>query len=572
MTARAGVSWIGAGAGPILRAPPFPGMRPPTIAFAVAPARRAIPTMDIRACLDAIRTARVGGTFWAAQPELDPARTLIARPGDADQAREMLARATDEGARDRLLLWLPSTEAMAALPELAGTPLLIGPCDPWHLIDHAETLWLDGSDAVVLLARIAGRPIQCWGNGPYAALAGSDEATLERVVGEHLLHDVAYRCPFTGRDIDLAEAVGLLSHWRGLINANRPIALAAGFARWKREMVAPLLWNGSDPVRFAAATDAVLADLPADKAIALWKSRVPQAFLDAVDAKGLAVHEVEDGFIRSSGLGANCVPPLSIVVDRLGVHFDPNSPSELERLLEEADFPADLLARAARLQQTILASGISKYGVEREAMARPAGSRRHILVTGQVEDDRSVLSGGEHVGGNLGLLRRARVEEPDAFILYKPHPDVVAGHRKGHVADAQAAQLADLVVEDAPISALLDMVDGVHVMTSLAGFEALIRGKAVTTHGVPFYAGWGLTRDLGAIPSRRTKRRNILELIAAVLLIYPRYVDPVTGLPCPPEILIDRLVAGVRRQNGPTVAFRRLQGIVMRGISRVLAA
>ena len=33
-------------------------------------------------------------------------------------------------------------------------------------------------------------------------------------------------------------------------------------------------------------------------------------------------------------------------------------------------------------------------------------------------------------------------------------------------------------------------------MTSLAGFEALLRGKPVTTHGQPFYAGWGLTEDI----------------------------------------------------------------------------
>ena len=37
-------------------------------------------------------------------------------------------------------------------------------------------------------------------------------------------------------------------------------------------------------------------------------------------------------------------------------------------------------------------------------------------------------------------------------------------------------------------------------MTSLMGFEALLRGIPVTTLGTPFYAGWGLTTDLGPIP------------------------------------------------------------------------
>lgn len=568
---QAGASWIGDDAGPLLRTPPFPGAEAPPIAFSVDPAPRSIGTAGIGAALEAIRKARVGGTFWAAQPNFDGVRALVARPTNIDQAQAMLARATAEGVRDQLVLWLPST-SVAALLDLAGAPVIIGPCDPWHLIDKATTLWLDSDDSVALLARMADRPVSIWGQGRFAALADGDVAMVERVATEQLLRCVQYRCPFTGRDADLAETIDLLDYWRRLIDANRPIALGAGFARWKREMVAPLLWNGSDPVRFVAATAEALADVASDQAVAMWKSRVSPAFLDAVDASGLAVHEVEDGFIRSSGLGANCVPPLSIAVDRLGVHFDPQGPSELERILEEDDFSPDLLDRAERLQRTILASGISKYGVAHKAVARPAGSRRHVLVTGQVEDDRSVLTGGAHVGGNLGLMQRARAEEPDAFIIYKPHPDILAGHRKGAVPETQAAEYVDLIIEDAPISAVLDMVDSVHVMTSLAGFEALIRGKAVTTHGVPFYAGWGLTRDLGIVPARRTRHRSIVELIAAVLLVYPRYVDPMTRLPCPPEILIERLVAGVRRQSWPTVTFRRLQGAVMRRISRVAAA
>ena len=38
-------------------------------------------------------------------------------------------------------------------------------------------------------------------------------------------------------------------------------------------------------------------------------------FLAACEASPHPVHEVEDGFIRSVGLGADCVPPLSIIVD-----------------------------------------------------------------------------------------------------------------------------------------------------------------------------------------------------------------------------------------------------------------
>ena len=252
--------------------------------------------------------------------------------------------------------------------------------------------------------------------------------------------------------------------------------------------------------------------------------------------------EVEDGFIRSAGLGADCVPPLSIIVDGEGVHFDPSQPSGLERLLQDGEFPPELIARAAALRAAIVDGGLSKYGRGKAAAPqRPGGARLHVLVPGQVEDDRAVTSGGA-LSSNLELLRRARAEAgQDAYVIYKPHPDVLAGHRRGRIAEKDMAQLADRVEETAPITALIAQVDEVHVNSSLAGFEALLRGKPVTVHGVPFYAGWGLTNDRGPVPARRCARRSLDELVAATYLLYPRYLDPITGLPCPAEVLVQRL-------------------------------
>jgi len=215
----------------------------------------------------------------------------------------------------------------------------------------------------------------------------------------------------------------------------------------------------------------------------------------------------------------------------------------------------------------IVERGVSKYAAGNIVLERRSGGRRHLLVAGQVEDDRSVMAGGGAVSTNLELLRRVRSSAPDAFITYKPHPDVEAGHRVGAIPQQVALSLADEVVRDQPIGALIELVDEVHVNTSLAGFEALLRGRPVVTHGVPFYAGWGLTHDLGAVPARRTARRTLNELVAAVLLLYPRYLDPVTGLPCPPEILILRLASTERPgSDGILVNLRRLQGRLKRGL------
>lgn len=99
-------------------------------------------------------------------------------------------------------------------------------------------------------------------------------------------------------------------------------------------------------------------------------------------------------------------------------------------------------------------------------------------------------------------------------------------------------------------------------MTSLLGFEALLRGTPVTTTGAPFYAGWGLTRDLGAPPKRRSARSSLEQLVYAALIAYPRYFDPVSNLPCPPEVVLERLAKGGLPRPGPlNRSVAKLQGL-----------
>lgn len=98
-------------------------------------------------------------------------------------------------------------------------------------------------------------------------------------------------------------------------------------------------------------------------------------------------------------------------------------------------------------------------------------------------------------------------------------------------------------------------------MTSLTGFEALLRGVRVTCLGAPFYAGWHLTRDLGPVPDRRTARPDLVQLVHAALIAYPRYWDPVSHRPCPVEVALDRLAAGdIPRPGRMNRLFSKLQG------------
>jgi capsular polysaccharide export protein len=485
----------------LLAIPPFPGARSP--AFAVPGAAQAgAGSDDVPRLLAALAQHRVGGCYWGRQ---------VAGPAQLDATN-----------------W----------------PL---DADPWCLLDAVEAVTLPADDPRCLLALAANKPLTVLGAD------GAQGGDAQALVRAHLT-GWQWRDPFNGVAISPLEAIELCGFWRGLIDSNRPLVAALGFAHWKKPTVAPLLWNGREtPFRRS------LPQLGPQDIVALWRSRVAPA--DNAKLAAQPVLEVEDGFIRSAGLGADCVPPLSIIVDGRGVHFDPNLPSDLEDLLEHGTFAPDLLARAAALRTAIVAAGISKYEQGASgSLPRPGGARRHVLVPGQVEDDRAVTSGGA-LSSNLELLRRARAAAgPDAFVIYKPHPDVLAGHRRGLIAASDAQQFADAVETEAAMAGLIAMVDELHVNSSLAGFEALLRGKPVSVHGVPFYAGWGLTRDLGEVPARRTARRSLDELVAAALLLYPRYLDPETGLPCPAEVLVERLTGN----KGPRLALAQASVVTVR--------
>ncbi|GAA6179289.1 capsular polysaccharide biosynthesis protein [Shimia sp. NS0008-38b] len=294
----------------------------------------------------------------------------------------------------------------------------------------------------------------------------------------------------------------------------------------------------------------------------LWKRKPLQAFFGAhksmvfesarSDAPKLAwasktategAHRLEDGFLRSRGLGAELVPALSLVCDDLGIYYDPNRPSRLEQMIAAREkLRPDQEQRVYALITKLKRARLSKYNLGGEHHDLPTG--RCILVPGQVEDDASIIKGTDTIRTNLDLLRAVRKANPNARILYKPHPDVEAGLRAGQVTREQAEELADLVLEHADMGYLLDHVHEVWTMTSLTGFEALIRGCSVTTFGSPFYAGWGLTNDQGAPPERRSARPTLAGLAHATLIDYPRYRDPISGLPCAVETVLERLQSG----------------------------
>ncbi|MDO5055540.1 MAG: capsular polysaccharide biosynthesis protein [Pasteurella oralis] len=321
-----------------------------------------------------------------------------------------------------------------------------------------------------------------------------------------------------------------------------------GMSLWKRAVIKPFFSLPACRLHFVSLQKMRQISPVANSKLLIWGEGASDVHQFAAEHQ-LPVLRMEDGFIRSVGLGSNLVPPLSLVVDDLGIYFNAQKPSRLEMILQQQAFSESDLQQAEHLRQKLLASHIGKYNVGESGYQLKAQGKRAILVPGQVEDDASIRLGSPDIVRNLDLLIAVRQANPNAYIIYKPHPDVVSGNRVGNITRQEALKYADEVVENANILDCIQQVDEVHTMTSLAGFEALLRDKKVHCYGLPFYSNWGLTTDRISL-ARRTRRLNLNELIAGVMVYYPLYVNPETRQFVDAQVAIDLLIAQRLQTSG----------------------
>jgi len=443
--------------------------------------------------------------------------------------------------------------------------LLTAPVSPQALLDGAVAVYAVtsqmGFEAVLAghKPRIFGQPFYAgWGLTDDSVPVARRQRRLSRAqlfAGAMLLAPVWYD-PCRDRLCSFEQAIDQLEAEVRAYREDRAGHVAIGMRMWKRRPL-QAVFGREKPLIFQ--NDPMIArDSAKGRGLLIWAGKEPEDF----DPGAVPLRRVEDGFLRSRGLGATLVPPMSLVTDDLGIYYDPSRESRLERLIP-APLPPGGLRRAERLRARIIAAGLSKYNLTGGLPHLPDGHR--ILVPGQVEDDASIIKGAGAVRTNLGLLQAARAANPDAVIVYKPHPDVEAGLRPGAIPTANLAGLADVVALHAGPVALIEACDAVWTITSLLGFEALIRGKSVTCLGMPFYAGWGLTQDLCPAPARRltggSRRPDLDALVYAALIAYPRYFDPITDRPCPPEVVVDRLITGnIPKSGSANRLLAKLQG------------
>ncbi len=478
----------------------------------------------------------------------------------------MLEAARDENPGARIVIRTHPETALGLRPghygpddARDGAVIEAGAVSPWRLLDGAAAVYTVSSQ-IGFEAILAGHSPRVFGQPFYAGwgLSRDDRPpprrgrtlTAEALFAAAMIQAPLWYDPCRDRLCPFEEAADQLEAETRAFREDRRGHLALGMRLWKRGRI-QAVFGRERPVVFRD-DPAAAAKAARGRDLLVWAGKEP-----AVPLPG-TVRRVEDGFLRSRGLGADLVPPLSLVTDDLGIYYDPTRPSRLEALVAAGPPPGGA-ARAARLVAALVAQAVTKYNLPGALPPLPEGHR--VLVPGQVEDDASILKGAGAVRTNLDLLRAARTARPEAVIVWKPHPDVEAGLRPGRVDPADLAGLADVVAECAPAAALIDACDEVWTMTSLMGFEALLRGKPVTCLGAPFYAGWGLTADLGPVPGRRQARPTLLALAHAALIAYPRYWDPVARLPCPPEVALERLASGtIPRASAWTRALAKAQG------------
>jgi capsular polysaccharide export protein len=503
---------------------------------------------------------------------------------DRSNFQRMLEAALEENPHRSVLLKVhPEVAAgrkrghleLAAVSRLPRVLVVGEDVHPASLIERADAVYTVTSQ-IGFEGLLWGKPVRTFGMPFYAGWGLTEDdlvpparrkpVALEDLIYAALVEYPRYIDPETRQRCEVERLIEWMALQRSMRERFPPRVYAKGFSFWKRSIVRGF-FQGSE-VQFLRTNSA----LPQSGRLATWGAQPSMPLLAAqslkvTEAEPNDIVHLEDGFLRSVGLGTDLTRPLSWVMDCRGIYYDSTRPSDLEHLLQSGSFDEALLLRAAALRKRIVELGLTKYNVGQGRWRRPAEWQRVILVPGQVETDASIAFGAPAIRRNIDLLRAVRAANPGVYVVYKPHPDVVAGLRKRGSGEGNTTQWCDEVVTDCAIASLFEQVDEVHVLTSLAGFEALLRGKKVVTYGQPFYAGWGLTDDTLPV-ARRTRRLSLDELTAGALILYPTYVSRTTSRFTTPERVIDELINWRNNQPHALTVGRKLMRVGLRMAKR----
>ncbi|EAI4719278.1 capsular polysaccharide biosynthesis protein [Campylobacter jejuni] len=400
----------------------------------------------------------------------------------------------------------------------------------------------------------------CYGMPFYAGWGlTKDKLECKRRMQKRSLEEVFYAAyilyseyfnPYLNQKSNIFDTIQTLAKYKDIEKVNSNKLFMLGFTLWKRHFIKPFFKAKDNEIIFLNSIKSLVRyKLKEDDKFFIWGKKYDENTLKnllLVKAKEQnltnftpKVSLVEDGFIRSISLGSDLTRPFSLIVDDKGLYIDPNKPSKLEELLQNEIFDENILNRAKNIIKILLENRFSKYnGLKHENLKINAKTgQKIILIPAQVEDDASMILGGFGLS-TLDLLKEVRSKNQDAYIIFKPHPDVLSGNRVGLKDETLILEFCDEIVKDCSIDSAIKIADEIHTITSTSGFDALLRAKKVFTYGMPFYAGWGLTKDKYRC-ERRTRKLSLEELVAGALIAYPRYINPKTKTLCEIEVCLD---------------------------------
>jgi capsular polysaccharide export protein len=407
-----------------------------------------------------------------------------------------------------------------------------------------------------------GLPVHCYGLPFYAGWGLTHDKqvckrrniplTLNQLISAALIKYPTYLDPEKHKLCEVETVVDWLALQLSGQDQAVDVCYAFNFSLWKRAFIKQFVGRMAKKVIFINDKQKLLklASANPNVSVLLWGANHSEWVTQL--KQSCPVWFIEDGFIRSIGLGADLRRPSSLVIDKQSMYYVPDKPSDIVDILNTIQLTDSQNCRAQRLAQSVIERALSKYNVGQKELSEAAlasiqtlnklskSQREIILVPGQFEQDQSIANSRGDIKSNLGLLQQVRIDYPDAFIVYKEHPDLYSGVRPGALGEEAALKVADLYLTDVDITLALELCDRVCTLTSLTGFEALLRGKKVSVYGSPFYAGWGLTDDQLDFAERNNKL-TLNQLIFATLVLYPRYVDWTTGLLTSPERVIELL-------------------------------
>ncbi|MCV3482730.1 capsular polysaccharide biosynthesis protein [Campylobacter sp. CNRCH_2014_0184h] len=417
--------------------------------------------------------------------------------------------------------------------------------NPIELLSHFKKVYTKTS-GMGFEALMLGCECVCYGMPFYAGWGlTQDKQACKRRLKKRTLEEVFYATyilyseyfnPYLNQKSDIFDTIHTLAKYKKIEQANSNTLYFLGFSKWKREFIKPFFKAKSNKIIFLNSLDELYkVNLNSEDKIFIWGKKYDKTLL----AKDFSneIFLVEDGFLRSVFLGSDLTRPFSLIVDSKGLYVDPSKPSDLEDILQNHIFDESLKQRAKKLITTITQNKFSKYNGLKHEKLNFNTSKKIILIPAQVEDDASMILGGAGYD-TLKLLQSVRKANENAFLVFKPHPDVLSGNRKGLKDKSIILKYCDEIIENVSIDSAINASDEVHTITSTSGFDALLRGKKVVVYGKPFYAGWGLTSDLHEIP-RRTRMLSLEELVAGVLILYPRYIHPKSKNLCEVELALD---------------------------------